>query len=82
MGQIERRLRVLEGFINPRPCSECGWMPGELPGPGQLVVEWHDDPDDPVYQDPCEEEYCGMCGTQLVYVIRWLDLEEDDNDTT
>jgi hypothetical protein len=71
---IKRRLKKLEGDSGGEKCSECGLAPGELT---ECQVEWYDDPDN---QPEDEDPFCPQCGEQLIYTIRWLDLDDQEDE--
>lgn len=76
MGSLDTRLKLLED--GGKPCPECGLGGG---GKEKMEVSWPDvdgNDEEEVAEEDEEEEWCPECGRQLVYVVRWLDLEELD----
>jgi hypothetical protein len=64
---IERRVRRLEEETGQgRSCPECGHVPGQ-----PFACESLDFDIRGIDEDIGEEEYCGTCGRQLVFVVRW-----------
>ncbi len=74
MDNARRRLERLERLGDAAggvPCEGCGHVPGEPPK--DIEVEWPGlDAEGPT--EPVDPEYCGSCGTQLVYVVTWANL--------
>lgn len=73
---LRDRVKRLEREVRVEPCEECGfdgdWSKLEL------EVTWNDldSLEDPQNDAPTEPEFCGTCGHQLVYIVRWLDLPD------
>lgn len=74
---LRGRVKRLEREARVAPCEECGFD-GDLTKM-ELEVIWNDldsDTEDPQDGEPMEPEFCGTCGHQLVYVVRWLDIPD------
>lgn len=67
---MRRRLKRLERLGHR--CSSC------LPVKAGVEVIWHDDPSDAVDLAEREPERCPDCGVVLEYVVRWMDLAEEE----
>jgi hypothetical protein len=69
---LSRRLNRLEASGKGGTCPECGYGAGEPFEPDEVL--WHDEED----AAAVEPEWCGSCGSQLVYVIGWRDIGPDE----
>ncbi len=68
MTGLERRLQKLEEDVGSgEPCPECGHIAGK-PTSDTLNFEvfW-----DYTGEEEPEDEFCGTCGTQLVFNVAW-----------
>jgi bacterioferritin-associated ferredoxin len=64
---IEHRVQKLEEEIGSgEPCLECGHVPGQ-PFASDTIDFDIRGIDEPLGVD----EFCGACGRQLVFVVRW-----------
>ena len=73
---LRDKLKRLEREARVAPCEECGFD-GDL-SKVEIEVTWNDLDclEDPRNGGPMEPEFCGTCGHQLVYVVRWLDIPD------
>ncbi len=80
MSAFDRRLERLRSMsevrsmsegVGSEACEECGHG---LPGPVHYEVSWEHDGSlcERSEPDPAPE-FCGTCGRQIVYEVRWPD---------
>jgi hypothetical protein len=82
---INRRLHRLESAFDPNECPDFGWRP-PVWGEDEIEIIWYDGwevEDGELVEAPIptdEPTRCPKCLQPDFIVIRWLDLEDEEED--